>query len=251
MDDFGQGGAFVLGGSGGLGRSICIAFARVGVDVALTSFTNTERGEATAAAVREYGVRAHLETVDGSDEASLADALEAASNALGGLHSIIYAGGPPFDPQFFSRTESKTWRHWLDHDVMAAINLATLGLPYLRQTQGSFTAISTYQGDLIEFQGGTSAVSKAAVDKMVKVIAKEEGRNRVRANSVRCGWIAGPLVDGLFTRLPDLQTTKTRAIPLGRLGTSEEVGDIVVFLSSRKAGFITGVNLTADGGESL
>ena len=68
---------------------------------------------------------------------------------------------------------------------MGAINLATAAIPYLRETKGAFTALSTYQGDMIEVRGGPSAVSKAAVDRMVKVIAKEEGRNGVRADWTR------------------------------------------------------------------
>jgi NAD(P)-dependent dehydrogenase (short-subunit alcohol dehydrogenase family) len=86
---------------------------------------------------------------------------------------------------------------------------------------------------------------------MVKVIAKEEGRHGVRANTVRCGWIGTEGVEGLFVNMPHLREEKKKTIPLGRIGTPEEVGETVAFLSSRRAGFITGINLTADGGESL
>ena len=249
--DFPKGGVFVLGGSGGLGSAICTAFARAGVPVALTYNSSAEAGERTAEAVRAQGVESLAVQADSSDRTSISAGLKAAAEAFGGLHSIVYAGGASFTPQFFSKTEEGVWQDWLKYDVMGAINLATLGLPYLRETKGSFTSLSTYQGDMIEIRGGPSAVSKAAVDRMVAVIAKEEGRNGVRANSVRCGWIGTEGVERLFEMMPHLVEEKRKTVPLGRIGRPDEVGDIIVFLSSRRAGYITGQNLTADGGESL
>ena len=86
---------------------------------------------------------------------------------------------------------------------------------------------------------------------MVVAIAKEEGRYGVRANSIRAGWFAveGPL--RMLREIPGLEEHKRRSIPIGRLGKPEELGEAAAFLASRRAGFITGVNLTVDGGESL
>jgi NAD(P)-dependent dehydrogenase (short-subunit alcohol dehydrogenase family) len=249
--DFPKGGAFVLGGSGGLGSAICLAFARAGVPVGLSYHGNAEAGEDTAATVRALGVEALAVKADSSDRASIVDALRATADAFGGLHSVVYAGGAGFTPQFFSKTEESVWQDWLKYDLMGAINLATVSLPYLRDAKGSFTSLSTYQGDMVEIRGGPSAVSKAAVDRMVKVIAKEEGRHGVRANTLRCGWIGTEGVGRLFEMMPHLVEEKKRTVPLGRVGKPEEIGETVVFLSSRRAGFITGQNLTADGGESL
>lgn len=248
---FPQGGVFVLGGSGGIGRGISAAFARAGVPVGLSYNSDVAAAEAATAAVQELGVDAIAFKVDSSNRETISAALEATAEQFGGLHSVVYAGGAGFTPQFFSRTEESVWQNWFQYDAMGAINLATLALPYLRQSRGAFTALSTYQGNMIEVRGGPSAVSKAAVDAMVRVMAKEEGRNGVRANSVRCGWIGTDGVEKLFEMMPQLRDEKRRTVPLGRIGTPEEIGETVVFLSSRRGGFITGQNLTADGGESL
>jgi NAD(P)-dependent dehydrogenase (short-subunit alcohol dehydrogenase family) len=250
-EDFAEGGAFVLGGSGGLGGAICLAFARAGVSVGLSYRTDREAALRIADAIEELGARANVHQLHSGDWAGVAQALQAAADAFGGLHSVVYAGGPNFTPEFFSRTDEAVWRSWLDGDLMGAINLAQAAIPHLRATRGAFTALSTYQGERVEIRGGPSAITKAAVDRMVKVFAKEEGRHGVRANSLRCGWIGGEGVERLFEAMPHLREEKTRTIPLGRVGRPEEVGETVVFLSSRRAGFITGVNLTADGGESL
>lgn len=251
MEDFGDGGAFVLGGSGGLGRAICEAFARAGVPVALTYHSDRDAGEASVAALEALGVEAHLFQVDSSDRAGVAAALSNAAGALGGLHSVVYAGGAGFTPEFFSRTEEAVWQNWFKYDLMGAINLAQAAIPHLRETRGAFTALSTYQGKMIEVRGSPSAISKAAVDRMVAAVAKEEGRHGVRANSLQCGWIGVDGVERLFGMMPHLREEKKKTIPIGRVGLPDEVGETVVFLSSRRAGFITGVNLTADGGESL
>jgi NAD(P)-dependent dehydrogenase (short-subunit alcohol dehydrogenase family) len=66
-----------------------------------------------------------------------------------------------------------------------------------------------------------------------------------------CGWIGVDGVEKLFALMPELREEKRRTAPLGRIGLPEEVGETIVFLCSRRAGFITGANLIADGGESL
>jgi NAD(P)-dependent dehydrogenase (short-subunit alcohol dehydrogenase family) len=248
--DFPDGCAFVLGGSGQLGQAICRSFARAGVPVALTYHSNRTSGEDVLADLRN-SVSAELYQLDGSDRNAVARALEAAASQFGGIHSVIYAGGAQFKPEFFSRTEESVWEDWLKNDLLSAIHLAQAAIPYLRATKGAFTSLSTYQCRMIEVRGSPSAISKAALDAMVRAIAKEEGRHGVRANTLQAGWFAvsGPLK--MMEMMPHLKEEKRRTIPLGRLGTPEELGDTVAFLSSRRAGFITGVNLTADGGESL
>ncbi|MBV9840564.1 MAG: SDR family oxidoreductase [Sphingomonadaceae bacterium] len=251
MRDFDAGGAFVLGGSGGLGSAVGTAFARAGVPVAFSYNSDSAAADRTAADIRKLGVRATFCQLDSSDRAGVFAALNAAADELGGLHSVVYAGGASFTPEFFSRTEESVWQDWLKYDVMGALNLAQAALPHLRASKGAFTALSTYQGDMIEVRGAPSAIAKGAVDRMVKVIAKEEGRFGVRANTLRCGWIGVDGVERLFEMMPHLREGKRKTVPLGRVGHPEEVGETIVFLSSRRAGYITGQNITADGGESL
>jgi 3-oxoacyl-[acyl-carrier protein] reductase len=250
-DDFGDGGVFILGGSGGLGSAISLAFAKVGVPVALTYRTNRTRAENIAARIRAEGVDVSLYAVDGSDFHSVERAMSAAAERHLSLHSVIYAGGPTFAPTFFGKTSTSVWKEWLNEDVLAAINLAQASLPHLRRTKGAFAALSTYQGSLIEVRGGPSAIAKAAIDRMVAVIAKEEGRYGVRANTVRCGWFDVDANRRLFEQFPGLREQKAAEIPLRRLGSADDIGNAMLFLCSRQAGFITGVNLTADGGASL
>jgi NAD(P)-dependent dehydrogenase (short-subunit alcohol dehydrogenase family) len=244
---FSDGAALVLGGSGLLGGAVAAAFARHGSHVAVTYNSNRAAADALVAGFPAGGSAHQL---DAGRLEDVQRAVEDAAARHGGLHSVVYAGGPQFSPQYFSRMTDETWETWFNNDAMACIRLARTALPHLRKSRGSFTAISTYQGVKVEIQGAASAVSKAAVDRMVAVVAKEEGRYGVRANSVRCGWIGGERTTGLMQKL-DLLEEKKKQIPLGRLGDPDEVGETVAFLASSRAGFITGQTLAIDGGETL
>jgi len=250
-DMFPAGGAFVLGGSGGLGSAICQAFAQAGIPVAFSYRSDEAAARRVADMVESYGVQARIYAVDARERAVVNDALSRAAEDFEGLHSIIYAAGPSFSPEFFGRTSEDMWRTWLEGDVLAAIHLAQESIVHLRRSRGAFLTLSSYQGDMIEVRGGTSAISKAALDRMIAVIAKEEGRYGVRANSLRCGWISSKTNDRLLAAMPGLAESKRRSIPLGRLGLPEEIGQTALFLCSRLAGFITGQTITADGGEAV
>ena len=248
---FGSGGVFVLGGSGDLGGAICRSFARAGVPVALSYRSDAEAAALLARGILSEGGDAAVFQLDAADRQAIGVTLQKAAQRMNGLHSIVYAAGPAFNPEFFSNTDLSTWRQWVDGDLLAAISLAQAAIPHLRKSHGAFLALTTYQANMIEVRGGVSAISKAAVDRMIAVMAKEEGRYGVRANSLRCGWVNTESNQKIFAELPNLRDEKQRSIPLGRLGQPEEIGEAVVFLCSRRAGFITGANLIADGGESL
>jgi 3-oxoacyl-[acyl-carrier protein] reductase len=248
---FGEGAAFVLGGSGGLGRSICLTFARWGVPVAFTYHANAAAADELIREIRALGVEAQAYQLGAGDRDAVFQTLDEAARRFGGLHSVVYAGGPHFEPTFFSRIAPEVFRDWLDNDVMGCINLAQAALPHLRISRGAFVTLSTYQNNRIEVRGSISSISKSALDRVVTAIAKEEGRYGVRANAVRAGWFAVKGVSRLLEDMPGLSEEKAKAIPVGRLGLPEELGETVVFLCSRRSGFISGQHIVADGGESL
>lgn len=248
---FPDGAAFVLGGSGGLGRGICLSFARWGVPVAFTYHGNVAAANELTAELKALGVDAVAYQLNAGDRDAVFQTLEQAAKRFGALHSVVYAGGPSFEPTFFVKIKPEVFKDWLDNDVMGCINLAQAAIPYLRDTRGAFLTLSTYQNNMVEIRGSISAISKSGLDRMVAAIAKEEGRYGVRANSVRAGWFAvkGPLQ--LLEDIPGLEEEKKKTIPVGRLGYPEELGETVVFLCSRRGGFVSGQNIVVDGGESL
>jgi len=135
----------------------------------------------------------------------------------------------------------------IEVDVLGLIAALQAVLTPLRESKGSIIAITTYQAGRIEPQGGLSAVPKAAVDRLMASVAREEGRYGVRANAVRAGWIAAG--SGVRDHGEGVQATARTA--LGRMGEPEELARVVSFLASEDASFVTGATITVDGGQSL
>jgi NAD(P)-dependent dehydrogenase (short-subunit alcohol dehydrogenase family) len=172
-------------------------------------------------------------------------------DTAGPIAAAVYAAGPSCNFDFVSRVPIEEWRRVIEMDVLGCVALAQSVIPHLRETNGSFTALSTYQARKIEVRGSLSSVPKAAIERLVQAIAREEARYHVRANAVRAGWINAGGGARLTRENQARLAEKLSDIPLRRLGEPCELADAVSFLASRRASFITGVALTVDGGESL
>jgi NAD(P)-dependent dehydrogenase (short-subunit alcohol dehydrogenase family) len=178
---------------------------------------------------------------------SIARAVEAAYVFGGGIGAFINASGAKSSFGFFSKTDLAEWKRVIDVDILGLISAIQGVLPALRESSGSITAITTYQAGRIEPKGGLSAVPKAAVDRLIANLAREEGRFGVRANSIRAGWIAA----GAGVRDHDEGIQAMAVTALGRMGKPDELARAVTFLTSNAASFITGAALNVDGGQSL
>jgi 3-oxoacyl-[acyl-carrier protein] reductase len=245
-------GIFIAGGSGGLGSAIAQYVAKQGMRVAVGYHTNEDRAEEIATQIKREGGNATAVRVDLLSTDSIAAALDAAAQLSSGISSVIYAAAPLRNFDFFSNTSASDWIDAIQGDTLACINLARLALPYLRSTRGNLVAITTYQAARIESKGSLSSIPKAGIERLVQVIAKEEGRYGVRANAIRAGWFdAGTAAAKLLVNKAT-RRRKGEEIPLGRPGRPEELASAVAFLaSSAQSSFITGAILTVDGGESV
>lgn len=245
--DFPEAGhALVVGGSGGIGAAVCEALADAGSGVLVGYRGNREAAERVAAAVEARGRTAQTVQLDLTDPASV----EAATRP--GLHTLAYAAGPHVAMRFVSQLEPERLRENIDTDVHGFFALLRAALPHLRDARGSIVAVTTAGLERHVPRDILSTAPKAALEALVRAVAAEEGRYGVRANSVAVGAIDA----GMFHRLrgkdlPEAWVEATiRMTPLARLGTAREVADAVVFLASRRAGYITGQRLVVDGGFS-
>lgn len=254
MPDFPEGVALVVGGSGGIGSAIARGFAAAGVTLAITYRRNQDAADAVAEEIRSKGGSCSVHSVD----LGVLDSVKACLGQLveehGQVHTIAHAAGTHIDQPYISQVTPEQWRNTMDWDVNGFFHVAHAAIPHLRKSRGSIVFVSS--AGLKRYPPGDvlSVAPKGAIEALIRGIAREEGRNGVRANNVAVGVVDAGMFPELVERGELSQEwidAATRNTPLRRFGTAEEIADAAVFLASSRAGYITGQTLFVDGGYTL
>ena len=252
--DFPKGIALVIGGSGGIGAGIVDALAQAGCDIALTYHRNQSAGEAAALGARTLGVDAQAHPLDLADVSAVESLLGELVERHQRVHTVIHAAGADIAQPYISNTTPAQWRSAMTGEAQGFFNLVHGALPALRAGGGGALLAVTSSGG-VRFPPGDilSVAPKAAIEALIRGVAREEGRFGIRANSVAIGVIEA----GIFLRLQGGELDETwlaaakQNIPLRRFGSAREVGDTVRFLASNRAAYITGQTLHVDGGYTV
>ncbi len=237
--------AVVTGASKGIGRAIALRLAEEGANLAICA-----RGEpalrVTESELRSHGVNVCAVACDVGDQAALDRFLEAARESLGQVNILVNnttAFGVADDPS--------GWQASLNVDLMSAVRATWKVVPWMSASGGGVVIhISSISG----LEAGSPpayAAAKAALISHAKTLAVALAPQKIRVNAVAPGSIEFP--DGGWDRMKqsnrDFYDTVLKTIPWGRMGTPEEVADVVTFLASDRASWITGACVTVDGGQ--
>jgi len=242
--------ALGTGGSSGIGRACALAFAQEGARVAVADVA-VARGEETVRMIKKAGGEAILVKTDVSNPAAVEAMVDKVVDVYGSLDYAFNNAG--IGGRLFVPTADYVEEIW---DRVIAINLkgVWLCMKYeIRQMlkQGAGAIVNTSSGaGLVGSRnvGAAYAASKHGVLGLTKTAALEYARSGIRVNAVCPTLIRTPMGDDLYGTDPQRQAQFADRLPIGRLGTPEEVAEAVVWLCSDAASFVTGHALSVDGG---
>jgi 3-oxoacyl-[acyl-carrier protein] reductase len=237
--------ALVTGASRGIGRAIAQALAAQGFTVIGTATTEGGAAAITAALAPQGGRGLQLDVNDG---AAVEAAIDAIVKGDGGLQVLVNNAGITRDT-LAMRMKDADWDAVLDTNLKAVFRACRAAIrPMMKQRFGRIVNITSVVGASGNAGQANYAAAKAGVAGMTRALARELGSRNITVNCVAPGFIATDMT----AELPEAQKAALLGqIPLGRLGTPEEIAHAVAFLASPLAGYITGTELHVNGGMDM
>ena len=238
--------AVVTGAARGIGRAICVKLAEAGANVAgLDIAPMMQTIEETGALVRAQGVEFLGLEADVSKIESLQAAFGQIVERFGGLDILVNNAGITRDALLI-RMEEKDWRAVLDINLTGVFNgIKAAARQMMKQRSGRIINIASIVGMIGNAGQANYSASKAGVIALTKTAAREFASREINVNAVAPGFIITAMTD----KLSDEAKEKLHAqIPVGRLGTAEDVAGAVLFLAGPHSAYITGQVIRVDGG---
>jgi NAD(P)-dependent dehydrogenase (short-subunit alcohol dehydrogenase family) len=244
-------GVIVTGGGSGIGRAAAIAFAGEGARVAIGELSE-EHGRATAKAIEASGGGAIFVRTDVSKAADVQNLVSQAAKSFGGLHILFSnAGMYARNDTKVTRLEDSVFDRVIDVNLKGMFLSAKYALPHIVKSGGGAVVMTSSVGALIGGPTTAYTTSKGGVLALMRSIALEYAPKGVRANAILPGPVDTPIMLDVRAAMgipPDGPMRKANM--LGRWAKPEEVANLVLFLCSEDASYITGAALTVDGGQS-
>src|SRR5947209_4568005 len=236
--------ALVTGASQGIGRTCALRFAKKGAAVAVAA-RNQEKLNELVSEITTLGGKAAAFALDVADEEQVKSAIKAAIAQFGKIDILVNNAGITRD-QLVMRMKRADWDAVLQTNLTSAyLCTQAVSTSMLKQRWGRIINIASVFGQMGQAGQANYSASKAGLIGLTMAIARELGSRNITCNAVAPGFIE----TAMTAELPEeLKQNALKMIPLGRIGSTEDVTNCVAFLSSEEAGYITGHVLNVNGG---
>jgi 3-oxoacyl-[acyl-carrier protein] reductase len=249
-------GVIVAASSQGIGLATAEAFAREGAQVAMCARNESTLREAAEKIRSETGAEVYSETLDVTDGARVHRFVEEVAKRFGRIDvCVTNAGGPP--AKNFLSISSDEWRKAVDLNFLSVVHLAKAVIPYMqRHRWGRIVTITSVTVKQPVAELIMSNAVRAAVVGLVKSLSNEFGKDGILVNNVAPGYTATERLQELAgvralasgTSPEQIYQSWSAEIPVRRLGDPKDIADVILWLASERAAYVTGQTVLADGG---
>lgn len=235
--------AIVTGGAQGIGEGICKVFCKAGATVALWDVRDS--GQDTAKKIKVEGGNIFFQKVDVTDRKQVDAAVADIITGYNKIDILINNAGVLRDKSFLKMSQEE-WNTVINVNLNALFTTTQSVLPHMREAgYGRIISASSINGFVGAFGQTNYSATKAGVAGFTRALCREVGRFGITANAVAPGFVESEMTASMP---PEVVKAGIAMIPVGRIGTPEDMGYTYLFLASKEAGFINGVTLHANGG---
>ncbi|NNF00290.1 MAG: 3-oxoacyl-[acyl-carrier-protein] reductase [Pyrinomonadaceae bacterium] len=241
--------AIVTGATRGIGKAIALQLANRGCNVAFNYASSAEAAEKIKSEIEGLGVKAFADSCDVADTNAAADFVKHVKSEFGGIDFLVNNAGITRD-NLIMRMKEDDWDSVIDTNLKGAWNFSKAAVrPMMRnENGGSILNISSISGVVGMLGQSNYSASKAGMIGLTKSLAKEIASRNITVNALALGLVETDMASEMNEEYREKILSE---IPLGRLGNTQEVAEIVCFLLSDSAKYITGQVIQADGGIAM
>lgn len=237
--------ALVTGASRGIGRAIAVELAKNGANVAITYVNSKDKAEEVVNEIKGYGVKAIAVKADVSKEEEVLNMVKIVKESIGSIDILVNNAGINRD-NLLMRMSTEDWDKVIDTNLKGTYLCSkALIRDMIKKKSGKIINIASVAGVAGNFGQTNYSASKAGVIGFTKSLAKEVASRGINVNAIAPGLIE---TDMTLALKEDIRDSLVKNIPMGRLGTVQDIANIVIFLASEKSNYITGQVINVDGG---
>ncbi len=237
----------ITGAGGGIGRSLAINFARAGAKIALLDRSEVDAWTTAKEVKAAADSKTHVMACDVSDPASVAAATEASLAALGPCDVLVNNAGL-LRPGSLDTLSFAEWNALLSVNLTGYLLCAqAFGAQMRSRGKGAIVHVASIAGSHPQGASGAYSVSKSGIVMLSRQLAVEWGPSGIRSNVVSPGLVETPMTRA-FYETPGVREKRSALVPLRRIAQPQDIADAALFLASDRAAYVTGDEITVDGG---